>query len=72
MLTIDHSAVSYFQARARLQTKDRKKTAKVYWLFSVGGIEEKIYRAVIRKKDYTLAHFKRDFLTKCGSESSDL
>jgi DNA polymerase III delta prime subunit len=72
MLTIDHSAVSYFQARARLQTKDRKKTAKVYWLFSVGGIEEKIYRSVIRKKDYTLAHFKRDFLKDVDQNTPDV
>jgi hypothetical protein len=63
--------VSYFQARARLQTKDRTKSAKVYWLFSRGGIEEKIYRAVMKKKDYTLAHFKRDYLTPCGSSSSE-
>jgi len=70
MLNIDFSAVSYFQARARLQTKDRTKSAKVYWLFSRGGIEEKIYRAVMKKKDYTLAHFKRDYLSPCGSSSS--
>ena len=72
MLNIDFSAVSYFQARARLQTKDRTKTARVYWIFSQDGIEEKIYRAVMKKKDYTLAHFKRDYLSPCGSESSDL
>ena len=61
MFNIDYSAVSYFQARARLQTKDRVKAAKVYWLFSVGGIEEKIYKAVSNKKDYTLSYFKNDF-----------
>ena len=72
MLNIDFSAVSYFQARARLQTKDRTKTARVYWIFSQDGIEEKIYRAVMKKKDYTLAHFKRDYLSPCGSGSSDL
>ena len=72
MLNIDFSAVSYFQARARLQTKDRTKTARVYWIFSQDGIEKNIYRAVMKKKDYTLAHFKRDYLSPCGSESSDL
>jgi DNA polymerase III delta prime subunit len=71
MMNIDFSAVSYFQSRARLQSKDRKNKAMVYWLFSVGGIEEKIYRTVLKKKDYTLAHFKRDFPSSCGSDSSD-
>lgn len=61
MFNIDYSAVSYFQARARLQTKDRTEAAKVYWLFSLGGIEEKIYEAVHNKKDYTLNYFRRDF-----------
>lgn len=61
MFNIDYSAVSYFQARARLQTKERKEAAKVYWLFAVGGIEEKIYKAVANKKDYTLSYFRRDF-----------
>jgi hypothetical protein len=32
----------------------------VYWLFSVGGIEEEIYKAVKNKKDYTLNIFKKD------------
>lgn len=61
MFNIDYSAVSYFQARARLQTKDRTDPAKVYWLFAAGGIEEKIYQAVHNKKDYTLNYFRRDF-----------
>ena len=61
MFNIDYSAVSYFQARARLQTKDRTEAAKVYWLFAIGGIEEKIYKAVSDKKDYTLNYFRRDF-----------
>ena len=61
MFNIDYSAVSYFQARARLQTKDRKEIAKVYWLFAIGGIEEKIYKCVHNKKDYTLNYFKHDF-----------
>lgn len=61
MFNIDYSAVSYFQARARLQTKDRTEAAKVYWLFAIGGIEEKIYKAVSNKKDYTLSYFRNDF-----------
>ena len=58
---IDFSATSYWQSRDRMTTKDRKKN-EVYWVFSEGGIEERIYKAVINKKDYTLNHFKKDLL----------
>jgi len=61
MLNIDFSAVSYWQARARMQNKDREEASKVYWLFAEGGIEEKIYKAVKGKKDYTLSYFKNDY-----------
>jgi len=57
---IDFSATSYWQARDRMTTKDRKYN-KVYWLFSKNGIEKKVYRAVSNKKDYTLRHFRKDF-----------
>jgi hypothetical protein len=69
MFNIDYSAVSYFQARARLQTKDRTEAAKVYWLFAIGGIEQKIYKAVSEKKDYTLNYFRRDF--RIGSSNKN-
>jgi len=59
---IDFSATSYWQSRDRMTTKDRLKN-DVYWIFSKGGIESDIYKAVIKKKDYTLKHFKRDLLT---------
>ena len=58
---IDFSAVSYWQSRARIQTKDRKKESKIHWIFAHNGIEDKIYKAVMDKKDYTLTHFKRDY-----------
>ena len=58
---IDFSATSYFQAKDRMTTMDRKFN-KVYWVFSEGGIEEKIYRSVVKKKSYTTNHFKRDYL----------
>lgn len=58
---IDFSATSYWQSRARIQTKDREKDAQIYWIFAEGGIEDKIYKAVMDKKDYTLSHFKKDF-----------
>ena len=56
---IDFSATSYWQARDRMTTKDRKHN-KIYWLFARKGIESKIYKAVSNKKDYTLKHFRRD------------
>ena len=57
---IDFSATSYWQSRDRMTTKDRTYN-KVYWVFSRNGIEDKIYKAVNNKKDYTLKHFKKDF-----------
>lgn len=61
MYNIDFSALSYWQARARLQTKDRQKAAKVFWIFTEGGIEQKIYETVQGKKDFTLSHYRRGF-----------
>ena len=58
---IDFSATSYWQSRDRMTTKDRLKN-NIYWIFSKGGIEKDIYKAVVKKKDYTLSHFKRDFV----------
>ena len=58
---IDFSATSYWQSRDRMTTKDRLKN-NIYWIFSKYGIEKDIYKAVIKKKDYTLTHFRRDFV----------
>jgi len=58
---IDFSATSYWQSRDRLTTMDRLEN-NVYWVFAEGGIEEKIYKVVQGKKNFTLQHFKKDFL----------
>lgn len=63
-MNIDFSAVSYWQARARLQSKDREQECKIYWVFAKNGIERKIYEMVSKKKDYTLNYFKRDYQIK--------
>lgn len=63
---IDFSAVQYWQARARLQTMDRTKPAIVHWLFTKDGIEEKIYKAVMKKKNYTISYFTKDYLNGTG------
>ncbi len=57
---IDFSATSYWQSKDRMTTKDRAFN-HVYWVFSKGGIEDDIYKAVTKKKDYTVNHFKKDF-----------
>tara|TARA_R110002153_G_scaffold61839_3_gene166706 strand:+ start:6843 stop:8081 length:1239 start_codon:yes stop_codon:yes gene_type:complete len=59
---IDFSATSYWQSRDRMTTKD-SKLSKIFWVFAKGGIEKQIYKAVTKKKDYTLRHFKKDLLT---------
>lgn len=63
MYNIQHSAVSYFQAKDRLTTIDRPNN-EVFWIFSSGGIEEKIYKVVKAKKRYTTNIFKKDYEIK--------
>jgi hypothetical protein len=58
---IDFSATSYWQSRDRMTTMERKFN-KIYWVFTIGGIEEKVYEAVQQKKDFTLNFFRKDFL----------
>ena len=62
-LNLQFSAVSYFQAKDRLTTMDRKEN-DIYWIFAENGIEEKIYNRVLMKKDYTNETFKKDFGVK--------
>ncbi len=59
---IDFSATSYWQSRDRMTTMERKFN-KVYWVFTIGGIEEKIYEAVQQKKNFTKEYFQKHFLT---------
>jgi hypothetical protein len=58
---IDFSHLSYWQARARMQTKERQTACELYWIFSEGGIESLIYEKVKAKKDYVLSYFREDF-----------
>ena len=55
---IDFSALSYWQSRDRMTTKD-STVSDVYWIFAEKGIETRIYKTVINKKDYTLKHFEK-------------
>jgi len=55
---IDFSATSYWQSKDRMTTKERLEN-QVYWIFAKGGIEKDIYKAVTKKKDFTIQHFKK-------------
>jgi len=55
---IDFSATSYWQSRDRMTTKERLES-DIYWIFAKGGIENDIYKAVSKKKDFTVNHFKQ-------------
>jgi hypothetical protein len=59
-LNIDFSATSYWQSRDRLTTMERK-TNDIFFIFAKGGIEEKIFDAVMKKRNYTLSHFKKEY-----------
>lgn len=58
---IDFSSKNYWQSRDRLTTMQRKSN-NVFWIFAENGIEEKIYKNVLNKKNYTLSVFKKDFI----------
>lgn len=57
---IDFSATSFWQSRDRLTTMDRLSN-EIFYIFTEGGIEDKIFKAVQNKKKYTLSYFKKDF-----------
>ena len=62
-INIDFSALTYFQFRDRLTTKDRLEN-NLYWIFSKGGIEHKVYQSVINKKKYTNELYEKDYKLK--------
>lgn len=62
-MNIDFSAVSYWQSRDRLTTKDRQYN-EVFWIFARNGIEDSIYKTVQSKKHYTTNVFNKEFLKK--------
>tara|TARA_B110000858_G_C17791367_1_gene470096 strand:+ start:818 stop:2038 length:1221 start_codon:yes stop_codon:yes gene_type:complete len=59
-INIDFSSTTYFQFRDRCTTIDRKET-DVHWIFSDVGMESKVYRSVMLKKNYTTQTFKNGF-----------
>jgi hypothetical protein len=65
---IDFSSSTYWQFRDRMTTMDRKENT-VFWVFAKNGIEEKIYKTVQNKKDYTNEIFKKQFRTSNTKEN---
>ncbi len=59
---IHYASLLYWQARARSQHMHRKENSVINWIFSENGIEADIYKAVIKKKDYTTSYFRRSYL----------
>lgn len=55
---ISFSATIYWQFRERMQTKDRQKASKLYWIFSEYGLEKFVYEAVSKKKNFTVQYFE--------------
>ena len=55
---IAFSALSYWQARDRLTTMERKFNT-IYWIFTEGWLEDKIYKAVLKKKDFTTKLYEK-------------
>lgn len=69
-MNIDFSAVSYWQSRDRLTTKERQCN-DVYWIFARNGIEDSIYKTVQSKKSYTTNAFNKEFLSRHGKQVSN-
>lgn len=58
---LDFSSKNFIQAKARLQAYAKEEKTKIVYLFTIGGLEEKIYKSLKKKESYTLSYFKRDF-----------
>lgn len=58
MFSIDFSATTYFQARARMTTKERP-TNEIFWLLANKTLDNNIYKTVIKKKNFTNIIFKK-------------
>lgn len=59
---VDFSATTYWQARDRMTTIDRK-VSDVYYMVSDCGIERYVYRLVMKKKNFTKQHYERTRLS---------
>ena len=58
---IDFSATLYEQSRHRSQTLLRDRPSIAHWIFNRDGIENKIYKAVQKKRSYGVSLFRKDY-----------
>jgi len=59
--TTDYPWLSYAQAKERIQKKDRHTPAELWFVWSDTGLEQKIYKRLSGKKNYTAQWFMRDW-----------
>ena len=57
---LDFSAVSYFQARERVSTKQKQHATTLWWVFSDSGFEKKVHKALSSKKDFTIGYYLKE------------
>jgi hypothetical protein len=59
-LGVDFAALSYLQARERLSFlgRDASNPPRIRYVFAADGIETRIYRQVVQKKNFTISHYK--------------
>ena len=60
---LEFSYLSYEQAKNRLQSKDRVKEAKLYFIVSDCGVESYVLKAVRNKQDFTLSYYGKAIKT---------
>ena len=53
-----------------MTTLERKENT-IFWIFAKDGIEEKIYKTVQGKKDYTNSTFKKDFNVRATNSNQN-
>jgi hypothetical protein len=59
-LNFGFSGSKFIQSLDRLTTMTRKEN-NVYFVFALGGIDSKIYKAVSQKKNYTVKMFEKEY-----------
>jgi len=53
------SAVSYMQAKARLQSMNRDRPANLYWVMTKGSIDKYIFQCVRSKRNFTSKYYNK-------------
>lgn len=56
--SIDFSSRTYIQSRQRLQTIDRETQPVAHFIFATGGIEDRVYKVVKSKQNFTKKYYE--------------